>query len=123
MYYHKFPSAPVALISGISAACRIPTIVDARVGRDGSVYLDILETEDFAVGFEELYWLADFCGVTMAEIHVEPSTYEGDRVLSVTVEASLFDFTLLFPPPGLPGEEDSEEWMEALAALAASRRE
>jgi len=135
LYYHKFPSAPVAIVSGISAVCRIPSIIDARVGRDNSIFLDVVENEYFVVGHEHLYWLAHFCGVTMDHVHVESGgTFEGAKVLSLSVDTSVFDCSPLFPPRGyvdddggfralLPGEEDSEEGMDAIAALAASRRE
>lgn len=159
MYYSKFPQAPVTFISALSAALDLPTIVDARVGReDNAVFLDVFQDEDNRVTAQDLADIGLFCGVTSDEVFVEP--IDKDH-LSITVATTCYDFSaqwvehdlreqlegvndsiadmlegfLLtnFPIPAasvdarppqdpLPGEEDSEETIQALEALFGIKR-
>jgi hypothetical protein len=131
MYYHSFPQAPCELVSGISAACCIPSIVGAYVGREySSIFLDVFQNQDFRLKVRHLYDIADLCGVTLDELEVGPGI--DDDHLSITVETSCFDFGYLFQDTRfhrpeddyehfevgcvktkLPGTEDSEESIEA----------
>ncbi len=121
-YHDQFPAAPQALVSGISAACQIPSIVDARVGRDGSIYLKIFENPDFEVSKEQLDDIAFFCDALPEEVTIERSLDEREPAL-VVVSGSSFDFSPQFYVTGMPGLEDSEEGIEAHAALALARRD
>jgi hypothetical protein len=119
-YHDSFPAAPQALVSGLAAACQIPVIVGARVGKgDGSVYLDVIQDDDFHVDLRVLSDIAEFFEVEEEEVRVE----NGPRAdtITVTVCSSNFDFSACFRKP-LPGEEDSEESVEASVALSAARR-
>lgn len=118
-YHDRFPAAPQALVSGISAACEIPTIVGARVGKDGSVFLDIFQNDDFHVDLVHLTNIADFFRVPLDDVRIENGpTHE---TITVTVCSTDYNFSEQFREPKLPGEEDSEESIEAHAALSRTR--
>ena len=122
-YYDNFPAAPTALVSGIAAACQIPSIVAARVGRDGSAYLDIYQNGNFSVTLRTLADIAEFFEVEEEWVEVESGP--SPNVVTVIVAASGFDFRAQFADEDrspLPGEEDSGESVEAHASLAFSRR-
>jgi hypothetical protein len=121
-YHDDFPAAPTSLIAGIAAACVIPTIIAARVGKDGSVYLDIFENDDYQLDLDSLNEIADFFEVEGDEVFVEPGP-ESDTI-TVSVSSSCYDFSAQFIERSapLPGEEDSEESVEASVSLALSRR-
>lgn len=125
-YHDNFAPAPVALISGIAATCKIPSIVAARVGLDGSIYLDIFENDDFTLTTDHVEDLADFCGVELDEVDSEDGP--GPGIITVVVSSSGFDFGPQYGRKpvlmltGMPGLEDSEEGIEASVALALSRR-
>ena len=122
-YHDSFPEAPLALVSGISGACNIASIVGARVGKDGSVYLDIYQG-DFKLNPFHLLDIAEFFEVEPEDIEFESGP--SPDTITVNVCHSNFDFSAQFRDlerPKLPGEEDSEESVEALAALAYSRRQ
>jgi hypothetical protein len=111
MYYHSFPQAPCELISGISGACGIPTIVGAYVGREyNSIFLDVFQNQDFRIKASHLYDIADACGVTLDELEV--SSGIDDDHLSITLETSCFDFAYLFPGTRSHRPEDGYESFE-----------
>jgi hypothetical protein len=122
-YHDEFPDAPQALLAGIAGACSIPSIFGARVGQDGSVYLDIFQG-DYHINPNHLIDLAEFFEVDVEEIQIDA----GPRSDTITVSVcfSNFDFSAQFREQekhsNLPGVEDSEESVEALAALALARR-
>lgn len=128
-YHDDFPDAPQALVSGISAACAIPTIIGARVGRDGSIFLDVFQDENFSLDLGHLSDIAEFCQVEPEELRIE----NGPDIDSVTVSvcSSGFDFSAQFEDEGvcsggschivLPGTEDSEESVEAHASTLNRR--
>lgn len=119
-YHDDFPSAPVAMISGISGACLIPSIVGARVGRDGSAYLDIYVDDNFAIDIDRLHDIANFFQVPDDEVQVEPGP--SPETVTVTVCSSGFDFSAQFERRlPLPGEGDSEESVEAHASTVNRR--
>jgi len=92
MYYHSFPHAPTELVSGISAAAQIPSIVGAYVGTwDDSLYLDIFQCEDFRLKASHLEIIAEVCGVSLEEMVVGPGI--DDDHMSVTLETTCFDFS------------------------------
>lgn len=94
MYYHSFPQAPTELVSGISAAAGIPSIVGAYVGTwDDSLYLDIFQCEDFRLKASHLELIAEVCGVTLEEMEIGPGI--DDDHMSVTLETTMFDFSKL----------------------------
>jgi len=122
-YHDDFPAAPTALVAGLAGACGIPSIVAARVGKDGSVYLDIYQGQ-FKLNPNHLLDIADFFDIEIEDVEFE-SGPAADTV-TVTVCHSNFDFSLQFLERDrlkqvLPGEEDSEESWEANADLATSR--
>jgi len=122
-YHDHFPAAPQALLAGLAGACVIPSIFGARVGRDGSVFLDIYQG-DFHISPFHLLDIAEFFDVDPDEIRID----EGPRPDTITVSicSSNFDFSEQyrgFEKAKLPGDEDSEESVEALAALALARRQ
>ncbi len=120
-YHDHFPEAPQALVSGISGACNIASIVGARVGKDGSIYLDIYQG-DFKLNPFHLLDIAEFFEIEPEDVEFESGPHSD--TVTVTVCHSNFDFSAQFREPvKLPGEEDSEESVEALAALAYSRRQ
>ena len=130
-YHDRFPAAPQALVSGIAAACQIPSIVGARVGKDGSVFLDVFQNDDFHLDLNHLVDIADFFEVAHEEVRIE----NGPRpeTVTVTVCSTDYDFSEQFrgftPPSGpadpsparFSGEEDSEESVEAHVALTRAR--
>ncbi len=92
MYYHSFPPAPTALVSGISAAAGIPTIIGAYVGREyNSIFLDVFQSADFRIKAQHLADIADLCGVTLDGVEVGPGI--DDDHVSITLETSCFDFS------------------------------
>jgi hypothetical protein len=123
-YHDGFPAAPQVLVSGIAATCSIPSIIGARVGRDGSAYLDIFQDEDFKVDLGHLNDIAAFFEVEEDQVQVEngPSL----ETVTVTVCSSGFDFSAQFAEfdaaqfaefdAALIGAEDSEESVEAHAS-------
>jgi hypothetical protein len=126
-YHDGFPQAPQALVSGLSASCLIPSIVGARVGRDGSAYLDIFQNDDFQVDLSHLNDIAEFFQVEEDEVQIENGP-TADTV-TVTVCSSGFDFSAQFKErdenlacdiaalcKALEGSEDSEESIEAHAS-------
>ena len=124
-YHDDFPAAPQALVAGLAGTCSLPSIIGARVGKDGSIYLDIYQG-DFKLNPFHLLDIAEFCETEVEDIEFE----SGPRPDTVTVSVcnSSFDFSEQFrdfdkAKAKLPGEEDSEESVEALAALALARRQ
>lgn len=99
-YYENFPQAPVAVISGLSAICRIPTLVDARACRDDSLILEVLVTEDFLLSGEHLDAVMDFCEVKPDDVFFEP-TDRKDVVVIVLLNTK-FDFKAMYPKPVAP---------------------
>ncbi len=117
----SYAHAPTALVSGIAAACEIPSIVEARVGRDGSIYLKVFENGDFAVSRTHLDDIAFFCDALPEDVTIEHSLDEREPA-TVVVATSSFDFSPQYYVKGMPGTEDSEEGIQALVALALARR-
>ena len=125
-YYTEYPDAPAALISGISAACQIPTIVGAHVGTDQSIFLEIFQNDDFRFHAGHLDDLAEFCLAELEDVFVEPGP-DADT-LTVTINNSCFDFSEQFKGTrwerhtlNLPGDEDSDESFQAFEANTKSR--
>lgn len=110
MYYHSFPQAPCELVSGISGACGIPTIVGAYVGRDNSIFLDVYQNQDFRIKAQHLNDIAESCGVTLEELEV--SSGIDDDHLSISLETSCFDFSELFRKTRFHRPEDDYEHFE-----------
>ena len=98
MYYSNFPAAPCSVVSGISAVCVIPSIVDARVGKDGSLFLDVYQDVNWRLTAQVLEDLADFCEVDPSDIEVGP--HEDKILTSVVVTGSAFDFTEQYAQQG-----------------------
>jgi hypothetical protein len=86
------------------------------------VYLDIFENDDYQLDLDSLNEIADFFEVEGDEVFVEPGP-ESDTI-TVSVSSSCYDFSAQFIERSapLPGEEDSEESVEASVSLALSRR-
>lgn len=92
MYYSNFPAAPTALVSGISVACGIPTISEARVGRDNSLFLTIFQDENWRLNAGILNEVAAFCEVEPGEIDILPDEDDED-VLALCICSTGFDFS------------------------------
>jgi hypothetical protein len=136
-YYRSFPPAPVAIVSGVSFAALIPTIVDARVCRDSSVILEVFQSDDFRLNVDRLNAIAEFFDSDPADVFVESVDGEAE-MLVVSVLDTAFDFSAQFvgrPEKGASdrsavaesqdsftpsvgdGTEDSDEPWEASEAL------
>jgi hypothetical protein len=126
-YHDDFPAAPQALVAGVAAACGIPSIVGARVGKDdGSVYFDIFENDDFQVDLRKVNSIADFFDAPAEDVFIEPGP--SDETITVSIASTSYDFSEQYRDHDkkrtqLPGEEDSEESIAAHVQLAESRRQ
>jgi len=95
MYYSNFPAAPTAVVSGISATCIMPTIVDARCGRDNSLFLTIHQSEEYRLNAALLNDIASFCGVEPEDVDVLPDEDDAE-LLAICICGTHFDFSAVW---------------------------
>jgi len=116
MYYHNFPQAPTALVSGIACVAQIPTIVGAYVGvADNSLFLDVFQNADWKLRVRHMEAIAEICGVTLDELEVGPGI--DAEHLSVSLEITCFDFSNLGKVTAKSDEMDDDEFMEYFAKM------
>lgn len=121
MYYQTLPQAPVALVSGISAVLGLPTITDARAGKNGQVFLEVLALSDEPMSTEQLVALAEYCEVDIDDICWSKVEIGKETVFVLSISGTTFDFDYMFPESTPVNTGDSEESWQASEALAAGR--
>lgn len=122
MTHRSLPLAPIAIVSGISAVAGIPTIVDARVGRDGLLVLEVLLTEEFPIDLEAVDRVAEYCETTADNVYLTLGPDGDETVIILTINDTAFDFDYLQPPRRVPANTgDSDEIWEAAEALRKGR--
>jgi hypothetical protein len=123
MYYSDFPAMPKSITDGLMAAWPL-YLLDARVGVDNSAFLDIFHDDDWKLTAKNLVDMAEFFGTPPEYVFVESVD---EHHVSVTFMVTVFDFSPsfigsrwekdLYQETNLPGEEDSNDWIEAQEAL------
>lgn len=92
MHYSNFPVAPTSVVSGLSAVCAIPSIVDARVGADGTLYLDVYQDEAWQLTSDHVRAIAEFCETDAADVVV--GQHETPGLVWVAIARTPWDFAL-----------------------------
>jgi hypothetical protein len=98
-YYGNFPKAPAIFVDALVRQFDLPGIVEAHVGRDNSLFLDIAQADeaDSFVSLDKVLKIAEFVGAPDEDVFFENSVVDGGQ-LSVTFASTEFDFSMAFGP-------------------------
>lgn len=98
-YYANYPKAPAIFVDTLVRAFDLTGIVEAHVGRDNSLFLDLAPHSDDHLGLDlsQVLKIAEYLGTPDDGVFFENSDVEGAEV-SLTFMTTDFDFTPAFGP-------------------------
>jgi hypothetical protein len=94
-YYANFPKAPDDIVEALVNLIPLPGLFESHVGTDNSLFLDVVFDQEHPFTLQKLTEIAAFCGTPEEYVYVEASEFV-EGALSITMAATLFDFTEQF---------------------------